>query len=184
MRILDDEERPAHVLTALETCFRMAFNQSSDEMKRKTAMQLVKIIKEESEYVVITHETAFFRASDLEYVSPDDIELVKHHLLGRMKKHMDIRLLDALRGIGAYLSREDVSAFVDPIVKVICFSKDGKLTKMAEDRLGSEYHMRRNSVTEAISQRLDDWVAIFHVRKELDHLDAVTQVRDSLAMPF
>lgn len=113
--LYSDEGR---VLSSLSECFRQIYEITSDDVKRKVAKALVKVVKEESESVAYAYEVSFFRATDFQYFSDDDKDLVKQHLLSILIKKVSSSLINALKGIGMYLTTEDeILAFINPLIK-------------------------------------------------------------------
>jgi hypothetical protein len=93
-------------LNALEVCFRSAFGMATDEVKKKILKHLVDIIKQADKHKVLTYETHFFKAGDLQYLSASDAKLVREHLLSRVREEVSVELLRAMEGLGAFLKRQ------------------------------------------------------------------------------
>lgn len=87
-------------LQNLEACFRQTFDTLSDERKALVTKRFIKILKESDQNTVFAYETAFFRASDLKYLSQDDAQFAKEHLLSRMRDKPTMKLIAALEGCG------------------------------------------------------------------------------------
>ena len=94
-------------LPRLEACYRTAFDQSTEETKRKAVARYVSVLKEGDDLTVTVCDEAFFRCHDLAYATAEGVELAKHHLLGRLKADsVDCALLETLAGIGAGFQAE------------------------------------------------------------------------------
>lgn len=106
-----------HLLKALASCFRTGFEQLDDPGKKKVTQRFVTILKEESDKAVMSYGTAFFRCSDLKYLSEQETTLVKDHLLSRCKNDPSLQVLKALPGIGGYLKETEIASFVDSLIR-------------------------------------------------------------------
>lgn len=113
-----DEPSPI-IQTSLGSCFRLIYDKASEEIKKKMAKLLVKVIKEGSRDIAYIYETVFFRANDLEYFSSEDARLVKRHLFSALSLQMTGSLLDAMQGIGKYITIEEIPQFIEPFIKVL-----------------------------------------------------------------
>jgi hypothetical protein len=88
--------------------------------KRTVRKQLVKVIKEESEAIASAYESTFFRATDLQYLSFEETQLVKQHLFSSLWKRASsslLSLLKAMEGIGDYLEAQDIPLLYEPLVR-------------------------------------------------------------------
>jgi len=177
MNCIEDEFTSSYGPPALEECFRAAFDLASDETKRKTAAQFVRIIKEEGSRVVDTYGTAFFRASDLNYVPADDADLVKQHLLDRIQSSLDARLLTATEGIGTFLAGNEVNKFVDPLVKAMCSSRDASLNEKAHQCLKFERLNTSTEVHKKIIQRLGEWIGFYRSKGKDVYATKLEQIK-------
>lgn len=116
----EDEFAAPHILGALTTCFRSAVDNADPALAAKVAKWFVALLKEESGRAVFSYGTAFLRAVDLQYLPASEQELVREHLLSRLKDDPTLRLLDALDGIGLYLREVDVVPFIDSLMRLAC----------------------------------------------------------------
>ena len=82
---------PGHLLRTLTSCFRTAFDQSPHELKETVARRFVDVLKQGSDHAVLSYCDAFFRASDLQYLTGNDVDLVRDYLLARCKPGPHVR---------------------------------------------------------------------------------------------
>jgi adenylate kinase family enzyme len=135
----DGDPYPPIAAEHLETCFRTAFNKTSRDVQEKTVCKFVSIIKEESEPIVNHYGTGFFRATDLDFLSPDEIETVKKHIYSRLGNDIDAFPLSSITGIGKFFNKEDVKSFIDLMVNIL-HSNRGYLEKEVGNLLTDVYH--------------------------------------------
>ena len=115
----------ARILTDLEECFRQTFNTLNKE-KRTAANRFVNLLREADENRLLKYETAFFLASDLEFLAPKDAAMAKEHLLSRLTEPstVSLALLDTLTGIGNHLNKQEVSRIANGLLRVILYVRD------------------------------------------------------------
>lgn len=179
---LDDPFGPGHRLDSFTQCFRVALENGSTALKVKAAQWLVSLLKEESEEVVFSYGTRFLRAGDLGHVAKVDQTLAKEHLLARLKTDPTTELLDALSGIGAYLTADDVIPFVDPLIRLACSLKP--LATRARDALMAEQSATSDEMDKAIIKRLGQWSSMYSERDEAAKAEIVDSVQLHYEIPF
>jgi hypothetical protein len=177
------------ILPLFEKCFRIAFDMTPDEVKKKVTEKFVSILREEDRDMVFTYETAFFRAKDLSYLGAEDILLAKKHLLSRLEQEntISLPLLQAVEGLGKYLEFREISNFVDLIVRTITSPEQPEeLVKAAKDYIVAEfidldlYDKKRNKV----EKRLDDWIAHFEKKDKKSFAESLKHLRGLFDVPF
>ena len=138
---LDGPETIDYLPGSFELCFRTAFDQANDDLKKRIAQNFADMIRDESDTVIFAYGRLFFRASDMAYMDGDDTSLVKEYLLGRLEKNT-AKWLKTVSGIGKFLSVDEMSKFTDPLLRLICNSDQVENARCAQDRLESEWmHM-------------------------------------------
>ncbi len=180
-----DEEATAKALSSLTLCFRIVFENASEETKRKVAKNFVKVLKEESQTVVQAHQKWFFKGKDLAYLSPEEAQLVKHYLFSVLKKDVTSTLLKAMEGIGENLIIEDVSNLMNPIIiSMTDFNDEHISISQAKTFLDAEYPKMNKEVKELVLERLDknNWIInneifIEEMEKIRDHLISLDQIK-------
>lgn len=135
--------------------FRECFGLAPEDVCKKVMAKYVKVLKEESGARVETYEQEFFRATDLAFVSKKDRDLVKAHLLSRLKEGPNPSLLRAADGIGTFLEEEDVVAFVDPLVRE-CLA-NGPNAAQAKEVLEAEAVNTPGTLDPVVIRRLEAW---------------------------
>jgi len=181
---LEDEFAPSHLLESLTLCFRVAFSLASEDVKKGVAERFICVLKEESERAIETYGTAFFRFSDMKYVSTDDADLAKKHFLSRLRNEIFDTLLIALTGIGPFLANEEASDFVDSLIKIATLDKPSTVKKHAGACLQDEGYNASEAVKAAMISRLDDWIP-FYRRKGLEEKATVAEeIKTYLEIPF
>lgn len=111
------EYKQQDLLSSLVLCYRLSFSTVSEEIKVRATKHFVKIIKEESSSNVWRY--AFFRGRDIQYLSAEEASLIKQHFLSILKAPIMDELLDAIEGIGAFLTPEEAEKFVYPFINSI-----------------------------------------------------------------
>jgi hypothetical protein len=134
------EPQAQESLPRLAACFRQAFDAAPEAVKQAVAARFLSVLENESEFVVQTYQTAFFRASDLEYLGEEARAEIKAHFLACLSKSLTPGLLAAASGMGRYLSTEaEARAFFVPLVtQLIQQPRDGMAASI-ERRLTEEF---------------------------------------------
>jgi hypothetical protein len=174
----------------LAMCFRSAFDMASDEIKKKITASFVAIMKKEDQHIVLTYETAFFRASDLQYLPASDAKLVKDHLLSRIQAGISLDLVAAMEGLPEFLDQEDIAELVDTLLKV-CLSKVAHQLKSRAHRYIIELWMGLPGGPEGkdrlVVSRLQDWISHFEKTENPESADVVRKLRaeiEDMSIPF
>lgn len=175
-----EEFVPAYSFSSLEHCFRAAFVIVNEEAKKKVMKKFVAILKEADEEIVLSYETAFFKGSDLKYLSSADAKVVKGHLLSRLSKEATLPLFQALKEIGKYLTIDETDKFVDSVVKSIVWGKAEKLKGNAREFLTEEYFNMKDKTRTKVLQRLDEWLPFLEKKKLQEHADNIRDIKASL----
>lgn len=180
-----DELAQAHVCPALEMCFRAAFDQAPEELKRRVVGRFVSIVSEEGEQVVLSYEHAFVRATDLRYLPSESAELLTQHLLGRLAKSVDGSLLRTLKGIGAFVKPEQVNQLVDPLIRAVRGDASAQIGRQARKWLEAEYQVMPASIDDLVVKRVDQWIAMYGGRSQQSEVDRLNELKAAFwAIPF
>lgn len=177
--LLTDPFESQVALPSLEHCFRSAFNIVNDELKKKVMKKFVAVLKEEDEAIVLSYETAFFRGSDLKYLSASDTKIVKEHLLSRLSKDATLPLFQALKDIGKYLTVDDAQNFIDSLVRSTILGKE-EIKNKAKNFLNEEYLNMKKNTKDKVLDRLDDWIPHLEKNKRTVDADTVRSIKSSL----
>jgi len=175
-----------HVQPAMILCFRLAFDAVDEKKKKKVAAWFARIRSEESDQVIEGYGTAFIKASDMQYMSKDDANLVKHHMLGHLNQNMGSLVLDSLSGIGGFIEVADVQKFVDPLTR---FVTQKSVMPIWMDKVVSLFELGSSNfspkVQEAITNRLNKWIKSFKERKQDNWVEIINRIKYSMEdFPF
>lgn len=135
--------------------YRSAFAYARDEVKRSAMRSYAKILRETHGTLVEIYERKFFLAEHLGWVDADDEALVKEHLIAQLDDP-DAALIAAAAGIGAFLSEEDASVFVDRLVRVSVTKRNQQTGLAAKQLMLDEYANTPRDLDPFIAKRLAD----------------------------
>jgi hypothetical protein len=94
---------------AYSECFRVVREQASTETRKEILQQYVLVLKEQTKIYREIYEETFFRFTDLQGVAnPTEYELIKRHVLTRLERTNNSRVLRMATGIGKAITKEDV----------------------------------------------------------------------------
>jgi hypothetical protein len=164
-----------HLERSFTLCFRTAFDQASDALKKRVAERFVEIIKEESDWAILGYGQLFFRASDLQYLATDDIDLVKKYLLDRLENSPS-EWLTTVSGISRFVSSEEVVEFIDPLVRAINDSQRG-LSEKARDVLIEDWLVAPSEIMRLAENRLEEWIAFYRKKGLTTQAERIEQVK-------
>ncbi|MHC1682725.1 MAG: hypothetical protein AB6733_07225 [Clostridiaceae bacterium] len=180
-----DDETPPYVLPGFIQCYRTTFKHSPEALKKKVMNKYIKMLKEESDTIILPYEIAFVRGSDLKYLSQQDARLAAEHFVGRMQNGVTTPLVEALEGIGAFLLESDIEGFVDPLVKVVLRSRDSNLKRLAKKRLISEWFTMPAGIDEAMKSRIDDWINLYKPKGKTEEVETLEEIKTEFEdIPF
>jgi hypothetical protein len=180
----DNSEAPFS-LDDFEKCFRQTFDTLPDDKKSVVSKQLVRVLKEESGDRVFTYETAFFRASDLQHLGQDDAALVKEHLLSRLDKERNAKLLEVIDTIGKSLDKHDVSRVTDALMRSIAYSKSGSFRNKARETLMNVYYEIPSTLDAVMQKRLDAWIKLLESKGLASEAEVTREIRACVeSIPF
>ncbi len=182
---LDDDFAAPHVLGALTACFRAAVDGAEPILAAKVAKWFVALLKEESGRAVHSYGTAFLRAGDMEWLHESERDLVRDHLLSRLKSDPTELVLQTLEGIGSYLRSIDAVSFVDPLARLVF--GDGPLSDSARQVLEEEAIYVPPEAGSAIARRLQAWREMFADRGDEEKaslVDGIRRIYSGEEVPF
>ncbi len=153
---IDEDSWP--ILARLRRAYRSAFEAASEDTKRRVVKDYARILREEvSEFQVLTHEQALFRAEDLEYMTDDDRAMAMQHLMSQAGRDLPGHLADSLIGIGKYAAAAELVVLVDAFVRYTSTSKNPARRQTAGELLQRLYGEAPSETDGAITRRLQDW---------------------------
>jgi len=173
-------------LSSLRQCFRLALELVNDEVKKEATSKYVSVLKEEPGPYVRRYEEAFFRASDLRWVSTDAVALVKQHLLARLKSSASLEFLEVIEGLGEFLDENDASEFANSIPRLLTRSGDTRLGIATRKYVENEYWDMEDGVRNILTSRLEVWIAFLDGKGQHEDAEKVRGLRDGLVsdLPF
>lgn len=171
-------DRQAHL-------FRAAFTYAPPRVKEKVMAQHVKVLKEATGGRVEIYEQHFFRATDLEWIGDGDLELAKQHLLTQLEDG-DPAIYKAAEGIGASLDADDVSPFVDRLVRTSIRQRGAPTGAGARALLEGEYNYTTSERDEEIIARIETWIQAYENRGESGEAQAalLREIKAGYDIPF
>src|ERR1017187_1549780 len=167
-------------------CHRQTFNTLSLESKTTVVKKFIKILKEESGDYIVKYENLFFRATDMEYMLPAEVALTKAHLLGRLRDDVSDGSLGVLDGLGAYLTKYEISGIVDVYAKAIGFGKSRGMKERGSQLLTLLYYDTDGEVKSALERRVDDWINHFGTKEANEAKTKLEEIKMSWSegIPF
>lgn len=171
-----------NTLASLAEAFRLAFSLVSDEVRSKAMRNFVVILKEESERKVLAYEEAFLKGIDLLYLSSEDALLVKKHLLARLKNGT-ASLLRTTEGLGQFLTSDEISDFIDPLIKDMNRSySDFEIDREAiYESLRNEIYLMTGEAKRALLNRLDTWIEFCRDHKFFANAEKIEDIKSYFA---
>lgn len=145
----------AEALPRLEACFRLAMECAPQDLKRVAAEKFLSVLENESEFVVQTWQSAFFRATDLEHLEESERATIKTHFLASLSKPLTPGILNAATGMGAFLStEEETRAFFVPLVMALVQSSEDALSAAVLRRICEEF----GRLPAALRKSVGSWI--------------------------
>ena len=175
-------EVPSHVFSMLPKLFRTAFDNADEKIQSEVTRKYVRVLKEESVLRVSTYCLKFFTMSDLKHLPEDDVQLVKEHFLEQVRSdHVSDDWIRALSGIGAWINSEEVSGFVDRLIRIV-IQDDGR-KDMVFSRIDAEYTRMEKELRGQLMSRIDDWEKMYKSRND-ERSQLIIDLQFYLEMPF
>lgn len=165
----------------LSECFRSAFHLSNDITKKRVTSHFVEILKNEGQHMVFAYETAFFRASDLRYLGAPEAQLVKDHVVSRIKNNsLSLPLITAISGLPEFLDRDDIVPLVDAMVRTAIGTKSEPLKEAAKSetvRMWQGLPGGAGGTDGKVIGRLDDWITHLEKRGRTEQAEVIKDIR-------
>jgi mRNA-degrading endonuclease toxin of MazEF toxin-antitoxin module len=159
----DTDVRPT--LARFKAAYRAALAVTSDATKRRVATNHARILREEvSEFEVLTHESAFFRAYDLDYMADSDRMIAKKHLLAQVGRVVPDRLMESLEGIGQFLDETELIPLVDAFIRYVSTRDTPSRRQTIANLLQRLYQETPTQIDPALRNRLQSWEKTFESR--------------------
>lgn len=178
MEYIQEFEEIKHLPSSFSICFRTAFDQANDILKERVAENFVRIINEESDQFIFSYGQLFFRASDLIYLPQEDLDITKKYLLKRLDSDTE-KWLSTISGMGKFLSKDDISKFIDPLIRSIN-SREDELSEDARKRLVEEFGTSTDDIQQLVLDRLNDWLNFYHRKSITKYVEKIEGLKAEL----
>jgi hypothetical protein len=171
-------------ISSLEECFTTAYNAAPDEAKAKAAQDFVRILRDESEANVLAYEAACFHCSGIQYLSDDDAEIVKRHILSRFVGQSGEQvstLLRVIAGIGPYLTPAEGADLAQAICKTISQQLTWRLGRMPGDAgllILGEYDAMSDAARSEFARRWSQWIQSAAARNQPEVVERLEGLRN------
>ena len=128
--------------------------------------ELARVVREEPGELVKLYEYRFFEAADLEFATEKERNLVKDHLLSRLREGAaGPTLLKATRGLSQYLNSAESGSMIDSLAQTMSYAAE-ESANAAAGRIADEYFGFVPAKLESRwMSRLQEW-ADLHTEKE------------------
>jgi hypothetical protein len=185
-----DDTAP-EILARLTALYRAAFDAGDDDMRKAATKRYVTVLREGSGRRVEEYGDAFFRGSDLAFVTKKDRDLVIAHVLARLSERASTSdsLLRSAVGLSRYLSNPQLTAYFNGFIRTIAYESTAR-EKVAADALTAEYLEHTSpEQDELLRSQLERWVDFLRERERgpaaaaVEKVLAVVQVSDD-DIPF
>ncbi|MDO8207832.1 MAG: hypothetical protein Q7T38_08440 [Gallionella sp.] len=177
----DDEEEFIKLAKLLESAYRIILDTVSPEIRKRVAMEFVRVLREEDGERVLDYGNAFFRPTDMEYLTTQNIAMVREHLLGNVPNSQTLISVQRLKGIGKYLESSDVVKWIDPFVRTLVASGIKESVKeKVRNLLIAEITNTSEDVNEAISKRLNVLIDHFKRVGDTDESEIINKLKKDI----
>jgi hypothetical protein len=189
--LLDPEHSDTSVRD-LEGLYHAAFEGATQHTKEKATNKYVEILKTGDTEAVETHTRALFKPSYLGHVADRDHLLVISHLLSKVgASHTSMRSLQLTEGITQFLKREQVDAWLTPLIKAIILEGSGGIIAAgkkpdvvfeAKQQILFCGWNSSDEVATAVDDRLAAWVSSLEKSNRKQAALVIKDLRDSYVM--
>lgn len=143
----------------ISTAFRSIFDLSGIEIKNRVTQRYVKILKEEDGDSITKYRSAFFQASDLEFVDESSFKMVKKHLLSSVPMIHSIASVHSIEGIGKFLEEEDCQQWFDPFMRtLVSATAKPYLKKVVREAFLEAILYTEPEIDAKLQARIKDWI--------------------------
>lgn len=184
-RLLETVERtdldPA-MASHLGSCHRQLVELTSDDIRTELADRFVEEIKEGSSYTIQVYLDYLVRASDLAFLKGRARSIAVDRLLVELKDKASTGVIPGcLHGLGEFIGKEQVEAFVDPLARAFF---EGPAASVAARRFfEAEYGETQPDVDEKIAGRLEQWETTASKNPDPSILAALQQATRRFTQP-
>lgn len=173
----------------LESAHRITLETMPPESRKRVALEFVRVLREADGKSVLNYGKAFFRASDLKFLSKQHIAMVCEHLIGNAPSSHNAESIKYLKGISKYLESSQVLKWIDPIMRTLVSSstKEAIKEEVRDYLIVEATSTTSTQVDKAISKRLEEWINHFIDNEERSSADIIQRIKkdiDDLQIPF
>jgi len=163
----------------IEKCFRDVFATLDDERKTKVARRFVTILKEESGEQVLTYQTAFFRAPDLNFLATTEVALIKEHLLSRMRDAINVKLCATSRGLVKFLEKGEYLNYFHSLLGGMVNRQRG-MREAARALLTEEFWRCPDDIKKDIKEKVQEWEHFYEEKGSEENATLFNDLRADL----
>jgi len=170
------------ILSDLIRCYWEAFNRADESMKKEAVKNFVGILKQESQGVVYAYETAFFKSNNLKYLSQNEAQMVKEHLLARLKNEgISLALTNTLAGIGKYINKNETNHLLDSLIRAYLSNIENEIGNASKNLIVSEfYQIADTDIQEIYLARIDEWIEFLRAKGKHVPVEKLIELRSTL----
>lgn len=181
----DPDPSLIHLSDVLPVIFRMTLTSVSEDIRKKVANRFVKILKESPGYYVSHYELAFFKFTEVEYLTMEDAQLVKDHFADQLNSQSpDVQLFDCISGIGCHISQHEFRQFINPLIRFCCQKENQNVQRAARTRLSLEYSSSGKKFQESLMNAIDSWIDYFNSIGQPIRAQEFNSLKEDIDIPF
>lgn len=178
----DDFQSHSALKKRLREAHRTTFDSVPEATRRKVVAHYARIIRNDSEFVVLAYGTAFMRASDLAYADASVTGLIRDHILSRMKEGLSDDVLSLASGVEKYLDIKHVGVWIDSFVQSMTSSDDVRRNRLRQVVVQAFVGLPQPS-RDRVLTRLKDWTSHYQVRGQAKLYSVVSSLEAAL-LPY
>ena len=187
-KLRERDPKNENTLENLEICFHLAFDAVAEENKALVAKKFIEILRTGTQEVVFAYETAFFRCKYLEYLTEDERNLTKKHVIARLAKHISKEVITTLYGIEVYASKDELIDLTYHLIYDAIFSKSDDYKSKVKTFLKHIYlYFDENSKERGIIENLFKKYKKHYEKHGKDKIaHSIDKIKDEIisALPF
>ncbi len=113
------EEEFTDLANRFESAYRIILDTVSTDTRKRVASEFVRVLKEEDGGRVLEYGNAFFRPTDLVYLSSPNIAMVREHIIGNAPTYHNRATANRIKGLAPHLDESQIAKWLDPFVRAI-----------------------------------------------------------------
>ena len=157
-----EDEQESGAAIRLREAHRILFDSVSEGLRQKATAEFTRILREEDGTQVSLYRDAFFKAADLQYVSPNRAAMVREHLLRLVPSKHDIGTLHFVDGIAPYLEPSEVQTWLDPFVRTLVSpAVSDRVKDQVKTALLDASFLTTDACNKRVDERFDAWISLY-----------------------